>query len=306
MKVLVTGGAGFIGSHVVDHFVEAGYQVVVVDDLSSGHRKNINPQATFYQVDIRSAELAQVFAAERPDIVDHHAAQINVRASVSDPLHDADINVLGSLNILQQAVNYGVKKIIYISSGGAIYGEPQYMPCDENHPIMPLSPYGVTKHTVEHFLHLYHENYGLAYTVLRYANVYGPRQDPNGEAGVVAIFAGQMLNGEAPTINGDGSQERDFIYVEDCARANVLAVGNGQATAYNIGNGKGTTVLQIWQAIRNATGYEGAPQHGPAKMGDIQGIYLDISKAERGLGWTPTVPLQEGLNRTVAFIRQQS
>jgi UDP-glucose 4-epimerase len=305
MKILVTGGAGFIGSHVVDYFIAAGHQVVVVDNLATGYERNLNPQATFYNMDIRSPELAEVFERERPEVIDHHAAQIDVRHSVAEPTYDADINILGSINLLQNAVKYQVAKVIYISSGGAIYGEPCYLPCDEDHPIEPLSPYGVSKHTVEHYLHLYHHNYGLPYTVLRYANVYGPRQDPNGEAGVIAIFAGQMLNGEEPVINGDGEQERDFVYVEDCARANVLALDNGQATAYNIGNGISTTVNEIWEMIKEITGYDEPPNYGPAKMGDVERIYLDIAKACQELDWEPRMDLKEGLRQTVQFVHGQ-
>ncbi len=213
MKVLVTGGAGFIGSNVVDLFIENGYEVVVVDDLSTGRASNLNPAAKFYQVDIRSPQIDEIFAAERPDYVDHHAAQMNVRRSIKEPLFDAEVNVVGSLNLIEAAKRYGVKRFVYISTGGAVFGEPVYLPCDENHPINPICQYGASKHTVEHYLYMYQVNYGLPYTVLRYPNVYGPRQDPRGEAGVIAIFTGQMLNGEPVVINGDGEQERDYVYV---------------------------------------------------------------------------------------------
>ncbi len=213
MKILVTGGAGFIGSHVADAFVNEGHEVVIVDDLSTGRKQNLNPKARFYEMDIRDPKLEEVFAHEKPDVVDHHAAQMSVRISVQDPLRDADINIRGSLNILENCVKHQVKKVIYISSGGAAYGEPEYLPCDEAHPVNPICQYGASKHTVEHYLYIYHVNYGLNYTVLRYPNVYGPRQDPHGEAGVVAIFTGQMLAGEQVVINGDGEQVRDFAYV---------------------------------------------------------------------------------------------
>jgi UDP-glucose 4-epimerase len=302
MKILVTGGAGFIASHVVDGFVQAGHQVVIVDNLSSGHRENINPKATFYQLDIRSPELAAVFEREKPDIVDHHAAQIDVRRSVAEPVYDAEVNILGSLNLLQNAVKYGVKKIIYISSGGAVYGEPEYLPCDEKHPIKPMSPYGVTKHTIEHYLYLYQQNYGLRHLVLRYANVYGPRQDPNGEAGVVAIFGKRMLKGEPVTINGDGQQERDFVYVGDCARANLIGLERGEGI-YNLGMGVATSINEVFQCLKKLTGYKLEPTYGPAKMGDILRIYLDAGKARRELGWEPVVSLEDGLGRTLDHLQ---
>jgi UDP-glucose 4-epimerase len=221
VKVLVTGGAGFIGSHVVDNYVANGYEVVVVDDLSTGRLSNLNPAVTFYQLDIRSPEIADIFQRERPDFLNHHAAQMDVRRSVIDPLFDADVNIRGSINLLESARKYEVKRIIYISTGGAVYGEPVYLPCDEAHPINPICPYGASKHTVEHYLFMYQVNYGLEYNVLRYPNVYGPRQDPHGEL-VVAIFTGQMLTDQQITIYGDGKQQRDFVYVGDCAKANVL------------------------------------------------------------------------------------
>lgn len=304
MKILVTGGAGFIGSHVVDMFIQAGHDVVVVDSLVTGRRENVNPRAKLYEMDIRDSRLSEVFAREKPDVVDHHAAQVDVRRSVADPLYDAEVNVLGALNLLQNAVQYSVKKVIYISSGGAVYGEPEYLPCDEAHPIHPLSPYGVSKHTVEHYLHLYGVNYGLRYLILRYANVYGPRQDPNGEAGVVAIFGGRMLRGEPVTINGTGEQERDFVYVEDCARANLIGLERGEG-AYNVGTGVPTTINEIYRQIRKITGYTGEPEYGPAKMGDVFRTYLDIRKIGTELGWEPTYTLVEGLRRTIGFLRQQ-
>jgi UDP-glucose 4-epimerase len=302
MKILVTGGAGFIASHVVDSFVQAGHQVVIVDNLSSGRRENLNPKATFYQLDIRSPELAQVFEQEHPDVVDHHAAQIDVRRSVAEPVYDAEVNILGTLNLIQNAVKHEVKKFIYISSGGAAYGEPEYLPCDENHPIKPMSPYGVTKHTIEHYLYLYQQNYGLRHLILRYANVYGPRQDPHGEAGVVAIFGKRMLKGEPITINGDGKQERDFVYVGDCARANLIGLERGEGI-YNLGMGIATSINEVFQCLKKLTGYKQEPVYGPAKMGDIFRIYLDASKARRELGWEPVVSLEDGLGRTLDHLQ---
>jgi UDP-glucose 4-epimerase len=304
VKILVTGGAGFIGSNVVDTYLAAGHQVAVVDDLSTGRRANLNPEATFYQVDIRSSELAEVFEAVRPEAINHHAAQMDVRRSVAEPLFDADVNVLGSINLLELARRYGVKRFIYISTGGAVYGEPVYLPCDEDHPVNPICPYGASKHTVEHYLYMYREMYGLEYAVLRYPNVYGPRQDPHGEAGVVAIFTGQMLNGEQVVINGDGEQERDFVYVEDCAKANLLALETEHAnTVYNLGFGHGTTVNQIFSTLKPITGYPLDAVHGPAKLGETRRIFLDAGKAERLLGWRASVDLEAGLQKTVEYFR---
>lgn len=306
MKALVTGGAGFIGSHVVDAYLAQGMKVVIVDDLSTGHMANVNPAATFYQVDLRSPELERVFEAERPEVVSHHAAQMSVRRSVADPLFDADVNILGSLRLLECARRHGVQRVVYISSGGAVYGEPEYLPCDEAHPVRPICQYGVSKHTVEHYLYLYHDLYGLSYQVLRYPNVYGPRQDPEGEAGVVAIFTGQMLQDEGVVINGAGNQERDFVYVEDCARANLLVLeGSLPPGIYNLGSGRGTSVNQIFEALRDITGYARDPQHGPSKLGETSRIYLDARAAQRDFAWEPSVALEEGLRRTVDYFRNQ-
>ena len=302
MKVLVTGGAGFIGSHVVDLFVENGYEVVVVDDLSTGRASNLNRAAKFHRLDIRSPMLAEVFEHERPDFVSHHAAQMDVRRSVAEPLFDADVNILGSINLLECARRYGVKRIVYISTGGAVYGEPEYLPCDEAHPINPICQYGASKHTVEHYLYMYHEIYGLDYVVLRYPNVYGPRQDPQGEAGVVAIFTGQMLAGDQIVINGDGEQQRDFVYVGDCALANLLATtSENQNTIYNLGFGRPTSINDIFSALKSITKYEREPVYGPAKVGETRRIYLEATKARQELGWTPKVTLEEGLEQTVAY-----
>jgi UDP-glucose 4-epimerase len=305
MKVLVTGGAGFIGSHVVDLYLENGYEVVVVDDLSTGRESNLNPKAKFYQLDIRNPELAEVFEREQPDFINHHAAQMDVRRSVADPLFDADVNVRGSIHLLELARRYQVKRFIYISTGGAVFGEPVYLPCDEDHPINPICPYGASKHTVEHYLYMYYVNYGLRYTVIRYPNVYGPRQDPHGEAGVVAIFTGQMLAGVQAVINGDGEQERDYVYVGDCARANLLALTKaGEAGIYNLGSSTATTVNQIFNHLKAITSYPLEAEHGPAKLGETRKIYLDASKALRELGWQPEVSLEDGLRNTVEYFKR--
>lgn len=305
MKILVTGGAGFIGSHVVDLFLEKGYEVVVVDDLSTGRPSNLNPAAKFYQVDIRSDALGEVFEKERPDIVNHHAAQMDVRRSIVEPVFDAEVNVIGSIKLLEYARQYGVKRVIYISTGGAVYGEPEYLPCDEAHPINPICQYGASKHTVEHYLYLYHHIYGLDYTVLRYPNVFGPRQDPHGEAGVVAIFTGKMLKGEQAHVNGDGLQERDFVYVGDCARANLLALEQERNGIFNLGWGYGTNINQIFDTLSEITHYELPRVHRAAIKGETSRIYLSAEKAKRELGWKPLVSLEEGLEKTVDYFRQK-
>ena len=303
MNILITGGAGFIGSHIADTMVEAGHSVVVLDDLSTGRRQNLNPAARFVQGDIRDTGLGALFASEQFDVVVHQAAKANVRESLAEPVHYADVNVLGSLNLLEQSRKYGVKKFLYASTGGAAYGEPRQLPVPETHPVNPLDPYGASKHHVEHYLFLYRANYGLAYTVLRYPNVFGPRQDPLGEAGVVAIFTNKMLRGEPLVINGTGEQERDFVYVSDVARANLLALDKGDGEIFNIGAGRGTNVNQIFDHLSELTHYPLPAAHGPAKLGEVYKIYLDASKAKQVLAWEPQVKLDEGLGRTVEHFR---
>jgi UDP-glucose 4-epimerase len=304
MNILVTGGAGFIGSHVVDLYLEQGHRVAVVDDLSTGRRQNLNPRVVFYQTDIRSAEMDSIFELEKPEVVNHHAAQMDVRRSVADPLFDAQVNILGSVNLLECARKHGVRRIVYASTGGAVYGEPAYLPCDESHPIDPICQYGASKHTVEHYLFLYRAIYGLEYTVLRYPNVYGPRQDAHGEAGVVAIFTGLMLGDQQVVINGDGEQVRDFVYVGDCARANLQALVHANGSEiYNLGSGTGTTVNDIFEQLKQITGYQREPVHGPAKLGETRRIYLDASKAAQQLAWRAEVGLEEGFRATVDHFR---
>jgi len=304
MKIMVTGGAGFIGSHVTDMMIEAGHEVIVVDDLSTGRLSNLNPHATFYAVDIRSSEMERVFAQEKPEVICHHAAQMDVRRSMDDPLFDADINIIGSIKLAQLAIRHGTRKFIHISSGGAAYGEPEYLPCDEDHPIKPLCHYGASKYTFELYLHVFNANYNLDYSVIRYPNVYGPRQDPHGEAGVIAIFTGRMLRGEEVTINGSGEQVRDYVYVTDCARSNLLLLEQGSGHVYNLGYGIGTTVNEIFQQLKNITGYPKPALFGPAKVGETFKIYLNAGRAERELGWRPIIPLEEGLKRTVDYFKE--
>lgn len=310
MKILVTGGAGFIGSHVVDKFIESGHQVIVVDNLSSGRRENLNPQAKFYEVDIREkVKLEEIFKEERPDVVDHHAAQISVVSSVEDPGFDAEVNIIGSLNLIDLSLRYGVKKFIYASTGGAVYGEPIYLPCDEKHPVDPLAPYGISKHTVEHYLYMNHVNFGLNYVVLRYANVYGPRQDPHGEAGVVAIFSKRMLQGKEAYIFGDGWQERDFVYVGDVADANLAALNyekeikSSLDPIFNVGTGVGTNVNTIFSLIKRFTGFEKDPVYKPPRPGEVYKVYLDVEKIKNEMDWVPRISLEEGLKLTVEWFR---
>jgi UDP-glucose 4-epimerase len=306
MKILVTGGAGFIGSHIADTFITAGHQVCVVDDLSTGFKHNVAPGIRLHEVDIREARLAEVFQSERPEVVCHQAARANVRESFEKPLLYAEVNVVGSLNVLECCRRFGVRKVIYASTGGAVYGPPQQLPVSENHVINPLDPYGASKHHVEHYLHLYKENFGISYTSLRYPNVYGPRQNPFGEAGVVAIFARQMLDKGRPIINGSGEQERDFVNVSDVARANLMALEKGDGEILNIGSGLGTSVNAIFSTLAKLTGYREEAVRGPAKAGEVYKIYLNAGRAREILGWSPKIGLVEGLGATVDFFRKST
>lgn len=306
MKILVTGGAGFIGSHIVDYYIAQGHRVVVIDDLSTGRRENVNHQAKFIHLDLRSEKIDELFKSEGFDVVNHQAARGNVRASMEDPMVYADVNVRGGINLIECCRKYGVQKIIYASTGGCVYGELQYKPADESHPIAPRDPYGASKASFELYLPVYLMNYGLRYTILRYPNVYGPRQDPLGEAGVVSIFAIQMLLNLQVVINGDGEQRRDFVYVNDVARANTLALDSGDNAVYNLGTGAGTTVNEIFKGLRTITGYGQSPIHGKPKLGEVRDSYLDATKAGRELGWHADVPLDVGLTQTVEFVRTQS
>lgn len=303
MKTLVTGGAGFIGSHVADRLIGLGHDVSIIDNLWTGHRHNVNPSATFYEADIRSRELDEIMRIEEPECVIHHAAQMNVRRSIDDPILDADVNILGSLKLIECCKKHHVRKIIYISTGGAVYGEPCSLPTDETHPINPLSQYGVSKHTVEHYLEVYRISYGLNYTILRYPNVYGPRQDPCGEAGVVAIFARRMLRGEEVIINGSGQQERDFVYVSDIVTANVLSMEKGDGEILNLGSGKGTSVNEIFDQLSGITAYKRKPVYAPPLIGEVFKATLNAGKALQLLGWRPSIGLEAGLERTVEFLR---
>ncbi|MCX6143872.1 MAG: NAD-dependent epimerase/dehydratase family protein [Ignavibacteriales bacterium] len=305
MNILVTGGAGFIGSHVVDAYVADGHNVVIVDDLSSGVKENLNPRAKFYQLDIRGQEIQQIFQRHSFDVVNHLAAQMDVRRSVADPMFDAGVNVIGGLNIFESARQSGVKKIIFSSTGGAIYGEQDYFPADEEHPVRPLSPYGITKLVTEKYLFYYKEVHGVEHVVLRYANVYGPRQNPHGEAGVVAIFAKKMIQGEQPIINGDGKQTRDYTYVGDVVRANVLALKYPGSNVFNIGTGIETDVTQLFRILRGSLNPTCPEEHGPAKMGEQLRSVISSARIQRELGWSPSISLPDGLKMTAEFFKKK-
>jgi UDP-glucose 4-epimerase len=305
MKVLVTGGAGFIGSNLVDRLVLEGHDVAVVDNLATGKRRNLNRKAKFYKLDIQSHRLQRVFRNERPSVVMHLAAQMDVRRSVKEPIFDAQVNILGTLNLLEQAFNHGTRKIVFASSGGAIYGEQDEFPAPETHPTRPLSPYGISKLCGEHYLSYYQRMSGIQFVSLRYANVYGPRQDPKGEAGVVAIFIQKMLQGEQPIINGNGLQTRDFVFVDDVVDANLAVMGQGIQGLYNVGTGAETTINDLFAALRELTNASSREVHGPARKGEQIRSVVDPSRLRKELNWDPRVPLKEGLRRTVAFFRAQ-
>ena len=304
MRILVTGGAGFIGSHVTDRFVALGHEVAVLDNLSTGRREFVNPKARLFVTDLTDAAgLERAVAEFRPEVVDHHAAQIDVRHSVTDPVHDARTNILGGIELLQACRRHGVRKVVYASTGGALYGEGRVLPATEDHPVNPEAPYGASKHTLEHYLYIWRLLHGLDYTVLRYPNVYGPRQNPHGEAGVNAIFIGLMLRGERPRIFGTGEQVRDYLYVEDVVEANARALDRGGGEIVNLGTGIGTSVNDIFRELKAILGFAGEPLYEAARPGEVQKIYLDAARAERVLGWVPTTRFRAGLEKTVAWSR---
>ena len=306
MRILCTGGAGFICSHVVDALIEQGHHVAIQDNLSTGFKKNLNPKAVFYNYDIRLIDPTRaILQTEQPEVVIHHAAQMDVRKSVVDPAFDADVNILGSLNVLTLAQKYGCRKFVHISSGGAVYGEPLANPVSEVDPVHPLCPYGITKHTFEHYLYVWEKLYGMEYVVLRYPNVYGPRQNPYGEAGVTAIFANKMLRGEPVTINGDGEQVRDYVYVSDIVQANILALRDDvKNVILNVGSNHGTSVNSIFANLADMIGYTQQPFYGPAKLGETRKIWLDNTRITR-LGWKQEVNLYYGLRSLVDHLEKE-
>ena len=301
---LVTGGAGFIGSHLVDRLLALEYRVVIIDNLSSGKLKHLNPAAAFHHSDITQSSVNEVFQREQPDLVFHLAAQTSVPYSTREPVKDSEINVVGTLRMLEAARRFGVDKVIFSSTGGALYGDPEVDPCPDDHPVIPLSPYGMSKYLGEQYIEFYHRLYRLNFTSLRYGNVYGPRQDPHGEAGVVAIFSQAMLEGKQPEIFGDGDQERDFVCVDDVVAANILAIDRGDGMHMNIGTGQKTSINRIFEVLKSIIGYRWDAVHGPARLGAVYQISLDSARAAQEMGWTPQVDLEDGLRRTVDYFRQ--
>jgi len=303
LKILVTGGAGFIASHVADAFINNGHEVFVLDNLLTGFERNVNPKAKFIKADICDKELDKLFEKEKFDVVNHHAAQMDVRRSVADPAFDANTNILGTINLLQNCIKTGVKKFMFASTGGAVYGEQTYFPADENHPTSPLSPYGISKLTVEKYLFFYNVQYKLNYSILRYANIYGPRQNSAGEAGVVAIFSTKLLKKEQPIINGTGSQTRDYVFVGDVVKANLLALDDKSDSIYNVGTSKETNVNEIFNMLNKIIGNGQDEKHGPAAPGEQMRSVITSEKLFKKFGWKPSTNLEEGLQKTVEYFK---
>ena len=305
MKILITGGAGFIGSHIQDAYIEARHDVVVLDNLSTGKKKFLNPESHFVEVDIREKEkVIQLFEKEKFDVVNHHAAQIDLRASVSDPAFDADVNIKGSLNVLEASVKSGVNRFIFASTGGAMYGEQDYFPADENHPIHPESPYGINKLSIEKYLYYYEKVHGLQYFILRYANIYGQRQNPHGEAGVVAIFCRKLVDNQTPTINGNGKQTRDYVHVSDVVQANLSTLDYQETGMVNIGTGVETTVNDIFNHLSSFSGNNIESAYGPEKKGEQQRSVLSNALAKQVLNWEPTISIEDGLSQTFEYFKK--
>lgn len=303
-KILVTGGAGFIASHIVDHYLELGHEVIAVDNLATGSRHNLNPSARFVEMDVRSAEFAALIEREKPEVINHHAAQTMVRPSTENPIYDTQVNVQGILNLLQAAVKAGTRKIIFASSGGTVYGtpKPEHLPVKEDHPFAPESPYGISKAASEFYLRYYAANFPIVFTALRYANVFGSRDEISSEH-VITVFAKRLLAGQQPVIHWDGEQAKDYIYVTDVARANGLALNAGDNRSYNIGEGKPTSVNQIYRAVSDAIGARVQPAYGPKRMGDVRLVYFDCARAAQELGWRPQVSFEEGIAKTIEWYK---
>lgn len=307
MRILVTGGAGFIGSNIADAYIKLGHDVYLIDNLSTGSRDYINPKAVFIEADIRDEKsIIKIFAKYKFEVINHHAAQIDLRKSVENPCYDVDVNVVGSINLLENAVKHDVKKFIFASTGGAMYGEHDYFPADENHPTRPFAPYGINKLTIEKYLYFYYHVYGLEYIIFRYANIYGPRQNPYGECGVIAIFTEKILNNIQPLINGNGEQTRDYVYVNDVVEANILALKAEVSSIYNIGTGVETPVNYIFNELNRLSGTGFEENHGPAKKGEQIRSVLSYEKAKNELGWLPKVNIDEGLKRTFEYFKNRS
>ncbi|NUQ79994.1 MAG: NAD-dependent epimerase/dehydratase family protein [Bacteroidetes bacterium] len=303
-RILVTGGAGFIGSHLTDAFIAAGHEVCVVDNLYSGFRHQVNSSARFIEMDIADRAIETIFLDFRPEVVVHQAAQMDVRKSVSDPMFDAKVNILGSINLLESCRKYEVRKVLFASTGGAIYGEQDYFPADENHPLRPVSPYGICKATVEKYLFYYHTVYGLSYISLRYGNIYGPKQNPHGEAGVIAIFAKKLLAGAQPVINGDGLQTRDYTFVGDVVKANLLALNHQGSGVFNVGTGHETTVNELFHLINSGLGTGANEVHAETKAGEQRRSVLSSAKIKSEMGWAPSTTLKDGLPETLRWFSE--
>lgn len=303
MKILVTGGAGFIASQIADAYILAGHEVYVLDNLSTGFLKNVNPNVNFIKSDISSPSLAELFEKVKFDVVNHHAAQIDVRKSVNDPIFDANTNILGTLNLLQACIKTGVKKFMFASTGGAVYGEQEYFPADEKHPTNPVSPYGITKLSIEKYLYFYKNEYGLKHTILRYANVYGPRQNPFGEAGVVAIFTNKLLRNENPIINGEGKQTRDYVFIEDVVKANLTTLEDEDSDIFNVGTGIETSVNELFASINSIAGGKAKEKHGPAPKGEQARSVITSEKLFSKFNWKPSIKIDEGLKKTFEFFK---
>jgi UDP-glucose 4-epimerase len=305
LKILVTGGAGFIASHIADAFIAEGHKVFILDNLSNGFEENINPKAVFIKADIGDKSLSSLFEKEKFDVVNHHAAQMDVRRSVADPAFDATTNIIGTINLLQNCVRTGVKKFMFASTGGAVYGEQSYFPADEKHETAPLSPYGISKLSVEKYLYFYKAQYNLNYTVTRYANIYGPRQNPFGEAGVIAIFATKLLKGEQPIINGSGLQTRDYVYVGDVVKANLTVLKDEASDIYNIGTGIETNVNVLFNELNRIIGKGQVEKHGPDPVGEQMRSVITSDKIFAKFNWRPSTKLEKGLSDTVLFFKDK-
>ena len=306
MNILVTGGAGFIGSHIVKAYIDAGHSVTIIDDLSTGEMKLVNPEATFYKLGIHSPEVKNVLEKEKISVINHHAAQISVTKSVLDPMLDANSNIIGTLQLLQNAVSLGIEKFIFASTGGAMYGEQKIFPASENHPCQPLSPYAISKLCAEYYINYFGTRHGLNTTVLRYSNVYGPHQNPHGEAGVVAIFCQRLMEGLPPLIYGDGEQTRDFIYVRDIARANNLALEPECKGVFNVGTGKETSVNYLTKVLIKISGTDLTIEYNPARNEEQRRSSIDSRKLLKRFGWEPCVSLEKGLVETFDYFKNKT